>query len=67
MAAVKYDGGIRWRCSSKKARKCKAFVVVTENGRAIIRVAGVHNHEPPKYKLTPLGTYVKIHKSRKQR
>lgn len=60
IAGVKYNGGIRWQCSSRKKFKCKAFVVLSEDEENIYRISGSHSHEPPIYTEALPGLYVKI-------
>ncbi|OWR46280.1 hypothetical protein KGM_208272 [Danaus plexippus plexippus] len=47
IAGVKYGGGFRWQCSSRKRTKCKAFVILSDNDETLYRVHGYHNHDPP--------------------
>lgn len=60
IAGVKYCGGIRWQCSSRKSGKCNAFLVVSEDEKTILRVSGLHNHDPPVFHKTQDGIYVKV-------
>ncbi|CAH2040223.1 unnamed protein product, partial [Iphiclides podalirius] len=60
VAGVSYSGGIRWRCSSRKLKGCKAFVVLSKGEDVVLRLVGYHTHEPPIYKLTNQGTYIKV-------
>ncbi|CAH2267964.1 jg8416 [Pararge aegeria aegeria] len=52
IGAAKYCGGFRWRCSSKKRCKCKAFAVLSDDDALVLRIVGPHNHDPPIYKHT---------------
>ncbi|CAH2085783.1 unnamed protein product [Euphydryas editha] len=60
IAGVKYCGGIRWQCSSRKKSKCNAFAVLSEDQETVYRISGFHNHEPPVYMEMAPGQYMKI-------
>ncbi|XP_072929348.1 uncharacterized protein [Epargyreus clarus] len=58
-ADVMYSGGIRWSCSSKGSRKCHAFVVLSKDAKCILRIGGIHSHEPPRFQATRSG-YIRL-------
>lgn len=53
-----YTLSSRWKCSKKP--KCGAFIVLAKDEQKIIKQKLNHNHEKPKYAVTPAGLYIKI-------
>lgn len=54
-------GKVRWRCSSAY-RKCRGFVVMSEDDRTILKLGLLHDHDPPSYLKLNDGTYAKTYR-----
>ena len=50
----------RYYYCSKRPKGCKAKVVLNQARSEIVSMENEHDHEPPLYKLTEDGTYVKL-------
>lgn len=52
------QGKVRWRCSAAYKR-CRGYVVMSENDEVIFKLGMIHNHHPPNYMQLKDGNYIK--------
>lgn len=48
--------GIRYHCTKKTSKKCKAYLVVDGNG-SVLKQNETHTHESTPYKINEDGSY----------
>ncbi|KAG7309824.1 hypothetical protein JYU34_004332 [Plutella xylostella] len=52
--------GFRYNCSNWLSKTCRAYVIMTKDGKNIIKSRDDHTHEPTKYHITNSGFYMRM-------